>query len=385
MNKEITIVGCGISAATLANVLANKGWKVNIYEKRGVIGGNCHDCFNKDGILVHNYGPHIFHTSYEDVFAFISQFAQLNGYINKVWVNVDNKIFPLPINFHSIEIIMGDKAPEVIRVLKETYKDKKTALLFELRLIPNPLVQQFVDYICKNVYYNYSTKMWGTKFEDINPATINRVKIILNYSHNYFPDDKYQGLPIGGYAAMIKKMLNHPNINVNLNINALDIIKLQPESILLNGQPLNHPLVYCGSLDELMNYKWGVLPYRSLNIKFETLNQTKFQNSAVVNYPADPTMTRITEYKYMTLQNKDDVTTISKEYPGAFDLKSNDFNDRFYPIINEKNTNLYDQYLNEFKKYHNFYPLGRLSQYRYFDMDDSIKQALELAKRLDHE
>ncbi|XQP55422.1 MAG: UDP-galactopyranose mutase [Mycoplasmoidaceae bacterium] len=384
MNKKITIVGCGISAATLANVLANKGWDVTIYEKQSFIGGNCYDSKNQDGILIHNFGPHIFHTSYEDVFQFISKFTKLNGYVNKVLVNVDNKLFPLPINFKSIEIIMCDKAKDVITTLKETFKDKKTITLFDLKQVKHPAIEQFVDYISKNVYFNYSAKMWGKKFEDIDPATINRVKIILGYEHNYFPEDKYQGLPTDGYTSMIQKMLDHPNIHIKMNTNALDHIKFD-NVITLDGQTLDCPLIYCGPLDEAANYKFGTLPYRSLNIKFETLKQDKYQDTAVINYPADPKMTRIAEYKQMTLQFVKGVTTISKEYPGQFDLKSNDFNVRHYPIINQESQDLYNKYCAEFKKYPNFYPLGRLSQYKYFDMDDAIKQALDLAKRLENE
>lgn len=378
------IVGCGISAATVANVLANKGWKVTIYEKQGFVGGNCYDSYDKDGILIHNFGPHIFHTSYEDVYQFISKFTKLNGYVNKVLVNVDNKLFPLPINFKSIEIIMGSKAKDVIATLTNKFLGKKTITLFDLRQIDEPLVKEFLDYISKNVYFNYSAKMWGKKFEEIDPSTINRVKIVLGYEHNYFPEDKYQGLPINGYTDMIKKMLDHPNINVKLNTNALDFIKFE-DQITFEGKPLDCPLVFCGPLEEAAKYKYGTLPYRSLNIKFETLKQDKFQETAVVNYPADPKMTRIAEYKQMSLQKLNGVTTISREYPGQFDLKSKEFNVRYYPIVNPDNMAIYDKYASEFKKYKNFYPLGRLSQYKYFDMDDAIKQALDLADRLSHE
>lgn len=382
MEKKITIVGCGISGATLANILANKGWDVTIYEKQNHIGGNCYDSYDKAGILIHNYGPHIFHTSYEDVYQFVTKFTKLNGYLNKVLVNVDNKLFPLPINFKSIEIIMGDKAKEIIELLKKQFVNKKTITLFDLRQIDNSLVKEFVTYISNNVYFNYSSKMWGTKFENIDPNTINRVKIVLGYEHNYFPEDKYQGLPVNGYTEMIKQMLKHKNIKVDLNTDALKLIKFE-NKIMLNGQELAHPLVYCGPLDEALNYKYGMLPYRSLNIKFEALNSDTYQDVAVVNYPADPTMTRIAEYKHMTKQVLTGITSISREYPGQFDLNSNEFNVRYYPIINDENNCLYQKYLNEFKKYSNFYPLGRLSQYKYFDMDDAMKQAIELANKLD--
>lgn len=383
MNKELTIIGCGISAATLANVLANKGWKITIYEKNGFVGGNCYDSYDKNGILIHNFGPHIFHTSDEEVYKFITQFTKLNGYVNKVMVSVDNKFFPLPINFKSIEVIMGDKAKDVINILKSKFPGKRTITLFDIKQIEEPVVQEFVKYISENVYLNYSVKMWGVKFEDIDPNTINRVKIILSEEHNYFPEDKYQGLPEVSYTDMINKMLKHPNIKVQLNVNGLDLIKITPDKIMFNGQELTTPVVYCGSLDEALRYRLGTLPYRSLNIKFDSFQRGQYQDVAVINYPSDPKLTRITEFKLMTFQKGKEATTISKEYPGAYDPKSKDFNVRYYPIINEKNTKMYEMYANEIKKYKNFYPLGRLAQYKYFDMDDAIKQALELAKQLD--
>lgn len=382
MNKNITIIGCGISSATLANILANKGWNVTIYEKTNHVGGNCFDSFDSNGILIHNFGPHIFHTSYEDVYTFVSQFTKFNNYVNKVLVSVDNKLFPLPINFKSIEEIMGSKsAKKIICQLQQLFPNKETATLFDLRMIDNVEIKQFVDWISQNVYLNYSAKMWGTKFENIDPNTISRVKIILGYNHNYFPNDKYQGLPTEGYTKMIEAMLRHPNIKVNLNVDALKHIKFDNE-IKWDDKKLNGPVVYCGPLDEALDYKYGILPYRSLNIQFETHNVTDFQKTAVVNYPADPTMTRIAEYKKMTLQSKKGITTISKEFPGQFKLNDVVFGHRYYPIINETNLSLYNKYLNFFKQYKNFYPLGRLSQYKYYDIDDVIKQAIDLAKEL---
>lgn len=384
MEKKIIIVGSGISGITLANVLANAGWDVTIYEKENHIGGNCYDSYDQNGILIHNYGPHIFHTSYEDVYRFVSTFTKLNTFINKVIVNVEGKQFPLPINFKSIDVIMGDKANNVKETLKAKFPNQKTITLFDLRQIDDANIKEFLDWISKNVYFNYSAKMWGVKFEDIDPNTISRVKIVLGDEHNYFPDDKYQGLPVDGFTTMMEKMLDHKNIHLYLNVNAIDHIKFG-DSITWDNQVITCPVIYCGPLDEVLNYQYGILPYRSLNIEFESINKTYYQNTAVVNYPADPTMTRIAEYKWLTSQNKDNITTISKEYPGQFDFQSNKFNKRFYPIVNEANKQTYNKYVQFFKKYSNFYALGRLSQYKYIDMDDAIKLALDLAKELNHE
>lgn len=223
--------------------------------------------------------------------------------------------------------------------------------------------------------------MWGVDITKIDINTINRVKIVLGYQHNYFPEDKYQGLPIGGYTKMISKMLKHKNIKVHFNFDAAKHIKFS-NGIIFNNKKTNIPVIYCGALDDLLNYKYGHLPYRSLDIKFKTFNKNHFQENAVINYPADPRMTRICEYKYMTLQIKNKATTISKEYPGAFSKTSTVFNKRYYPIINQKNIVIYNKYAKYFSKFKNFYALGRLAQYKYFDMDDAIKCAIKLAKDL---
>ncbi len=379
--KKIKIIGCGISGVTLANKLANKGWHVDIYDKNPFVGGNCYDLYDKNGILIHKFGPHIFHTNFEEAYEFINKFTKLNSYVNKVLVSVDSKTFPLPINFESIKVIMGKDAQEIIDSLKKIFQNRKLVTLFELQQVREPLIYKFVLWVTNNVYLNYSAKMWGTKFENIDPNIINRVKIVLSSEHNYFPDDKYQGLPIDGFTKMISRMLDHPNIHLHLNVNVSTLLKFE-DNILWDNKPIQEPIVYCGSLDELLDYKYGVLPYRSLKIEFETVKKDYFQEAPVVNYPSHPTMTRITEYKKMTFQKVKNLTTISKEYPNAFDIESTDFNTRYYPIQNKANLSMYEKYKSFFSKYSNFYSLGRLAQYKYFDIDDAIMNALQLAKEL---
>lgn len=383
--KKIKIIGCGISGSVLANILANNGWIVDIYDKNDFIGGNCYDYVNNDGILIHKFGPHIFHTSDDEVFNFISKFTKLNSYQNKVLVRTGDIIFPLPVNFNSIKIIANkiNISNDIINKLKKSFPSKKTITLFELQQIKDTEITKLARWLYDNVYSNYTAKMWGKKLEEIDPSTISRVKIVLGYEHNYFPDDKYQGVPIGGYTSMIKNILNHINIKVHLNTNALEHLKFN-EKMLWDDQECNELIVYCGPLDEALDYKYGMLPYRSLDIKFETHNVSVYQEAPIINYPDDPSMTRIVDYKQMTFQKNVGKSTISKEYPGQFDLNSKRFSSRYYPIVNQETANLYDKYLSYFGKYKNFYPLGRLAQYKYFDMDDAIKQAISLAKEILH-
>ena len=216
-NKIIHIFGAGISGCTLARLYASKGYKVNLYEKKGYVGGNCYDFYDEHGVLVHLYGPHIFHTNNEDVFNFIKDYTTLNSYKNKVLVNVKNKLIPLPINFTSIKVIDPVHADEIINILKEKFPNQKTITIFDLKSIDNEHVKSLTDFIFANVYANYSSKMWGVKFEEINPAIINRVKVCLDYESDYFPEDKYQGLPVDGYTKMIENIIKHENINLILN------------------------------------------------------------------------------------------------------------------------------------------------------------------------
>lgn len=384
IKKEAIFVGCGISSATLAHQLAQKGYQIIIYEKNSFIGGNCYDYWDRHNVLVHKYGPHIFHTSDAEVYEFFCKFTKLNHFVNKVLVKVNDLCFPLPINFTSIKIICPKNASYIINFLKNSFKNQKTVSLYDIKKINDKKIKSFVDYILKNVFFNYTAKMWGIPFEKIDPSTINRVQIVLSYEHNYFPNDKWQGLPEDGYTEAIRRMVKHPNIKLMLNTNCFKKLKFDFDKkvILHNKQVFNGPVFYCGPLDKALNYKFGQLPYRSLNIEFESIKKPSYQETAVINYPGHKTMTRITEYKHMTLNknNNPNWTTISKEYPSQFDEKSDKFNNRYYPIQSQKNQALYTKYLNVFKQFKNFYPLGRLAQYRYYDMDDAIKHALMFAK-----
>lgn len=380
ISKEAIIIGAGLAGATVANILAKKNYKITVYEKNNFIGGNCYDYYKK-GILIHKYGPHIFHTNKKKIYKFINKFTKLNNFINKVYVRYKNLLFPLPINFTSIKIIAKNDANYIIKKLKAKFGKTKLITLSQLKKINDRKIKKFYNFIFQNVYANYTTKMWGIKFNKVDPKTINRVKIILSNKHNYFPQDRYQGLPINTYTQMITEMLKHKNIVINLKTDAKKILKFdtQNKKIYLNRKEFNGLIFYCGSLDELSNYKFGILPYRSLKIKFFFKKMVKFQRSAIVNYPDHPKMTRICEYKQMTQQRNINNTIISKEYPKSFVLTKKQNSQRFYPIINKKNLVKYNQYLKLFKNFSNFYPLGRLGLYKYFDMDDTIEYAMKLA------
>jgi UDP-galactopyranose mutase len=380
MKKKIVIFGAGISSATMARKLAEDGYEVDVYETRNEIGGNCYDCKDKHGVLIQKYGPHVFHTNHLEVYKFISQFTKLNTFMNRTLASLGNsKIVPLPINYRSIEILFPKEATYIKKVFKAKFKEPKIPI-FSLLNSKDPILNKVAKFIYENVYQNYSSKMWGVPVAKIDPNTLNRVPITNSYSDLYFPTDRWQGLPTHSFTSMIKNIFKHKNIHLHLK-SPKNLLQIKNNKTYINKKLVTDTIFYCGSVDELYKYRYGTLPYRSLHITFKNLPKQSFQQAAVINYPADPTMTRISEYKKLTFQ-KIKSTTISKEYPGEFNLKSKKFNQRFYPISSHKNAVLYNKYLTLSKKTKNLILLGRLAQYKYFDMDDAILNTLNMYNSL---
>ncbi|MGL4948022.1 MAG: UDP-galactopyranose mutase [Mycoplasma sp.] len=379
-NKKKIIIGAGVTGCSLANIFAKKGYVVEIYERNSHIGGICYDSCNDKGILIHNYGPHIFHTDKKEIWDFLNQFGEFNGYINKVLVEIDNKLVQMPINFNSIKDLNSEEDFEIFKNEVTSIFNEEAVSIFDLRTqLSNPISIRIVNHIYKNIYENYTIKMWGIEANDIDPNVLKRVKINLNYNWNYFPYDPYQGLPVDGYTVLLQNMINHSNIKLNLNYDALKSLTFNDDHILFNGEEVD--IIFTGPIDSLFNFKFGSLSYRSLDIKFETINKTHFQEIAVINYPAHPSITRICEYKYLTKQNINDWTTISYETPGAYDPNSAKFNIPYYPINNEINNKMLKLYNAEVDKLTNLHLIGRLAHFKYYDMDDAIEQALLFANK----
>lgn len=375
LNKKIIIIGSGPAGCTAARILADKNYQVEMYEIENHIGGHTYDYYI-DNVLVHKYGPHIFHTSYENVWNFVNQFSSFNDFKNKVLVSVDNKLIQMPINFNSIKQLYPHDFNNFITEVKTLFKSVKNVSISELKQkIKSPKNLAIVDFIYENIYANYTAKMWGIPINEIDPSVLTRVKINLDKTWDYFPNDKYQGLPSDGYHALFSKMIDHTNIKYYLNVNALDYLRFENNHVSFK-KDCDVIVIYTGPLDELFNNQFGVLAYRSLNIVFETLQQEWFQTVAVVNYPSDLKMTRICEYKHMTYQHATN-TVISKEYPGAFKINDLKFNRRFYPISNKVNNDLKSKYDKKAAEFSNLLLLGRLAEYKYYDMDDVIYNVLK--------
>lgn len=376
--KDVIIIGAGFAGATVANVLANKGKNVLIIDKRNHIGGNAYDYAEED-ILIHKYGPHIFHTNSKEVFDYLSNFTEWYKYEHKVLGHVDNKLVPIPFNFKSIEECLPEKAEKLIELLKKDYGEGKKVPIMELLTNENRDIRYLANYIYEHVFKYYTMKQWDMKVEELDSAVSARVPVNTSYDDRYF-NDNYQYMPKEGYAKLIEKMLDNEHIEVLLGTNVTDILKLEDGTIYYNNVPFDGDVYYTGALDELFEYKHGELPYRSLDLILERLNKT-FQDAATENYPEnDVKFTRITEYKHFMEVEPKGVTYIHTEYPFPYRRNGEVGNVPYYPIIKDENQALYETYVKEASKYPKLHLIGRLAEYKYYNMDAIVLKALEMCK-----
>ncbi len=382
MQYDALVVGAGYAGAITARRLAEDGGKkVLVLERREHVAGNAYDGLDEAGILIHQYGPHIFHTNDKRVYDYLSRFTAWRDYQHTVVADIPDGTggrmqFPVPFNLDSMETAFG---PEEGRRLGEkllaAYGPEKKVTILELRQNPDPEIAAIADYVYEHVFVHYTMKQWGQTPEEIDPNTTARVPVFLSRDPRYF-QDKYQGMPLDGYTPMFEKMLDHPNITLELNTDALKRLKLENGVIKLDGEPFNGPVIYTGQADELFGFRFGPLPYRTLDFGFQTLPQDAFQTHGTVNYTVDQPYTRITEFKHLTGQEKPDVTTIMKEHSKA--CSGADGEIPYYAIINPENNALYAKYQAEADKFPGLRLLGRLAEYKYYNMDAIAARALTL-------
>lgn len=376
---DIIVIGSGFAGAVLAGKAAREqGKKVLVIEKRDHIGGNCYDLKDEHGILIHKYGPHIFHTNNKEVYDYLSQFTEWYNYSHEVLARVDGEYIPVPFNLNTLKKVYGDKAEKLKQKLIARYGYGKRVPILELRSCEDKDIADIAEYVYNNIFLKYTMKQWGQTPEEIDPSVTARVPVLISEDNRYFQDE-YQGMPLEGYTRIFEKMLNHPNISVRLMEDAKNHLKFEEDGIKYDGRYYDGDIVYTGALDELFDCKFGRLPYRTLDFETEYLTKDSYQPAAVVNYTVDEAFTRITEYKKLTGQEVAG-TTIMKEYSRAYTGRDKEI--PYYAIINEENLDLYKKYVELVDEYENFYLLGRLAEYKYYNIDGIVEKALKLADEI---
>ena len=376
---DVIIVGAGTAGCVAARKLAEQNKKVLIIEKKNHIAGNCYDEKDEHGVLIHVYGPHIFHTSKENVYEFLSRFTDWYEFRHEVVANVHGQYMPVPFNLHTLKAAYGEeKAKELEEKLVRIYGMGTKVPILDLMNHEDADLQMIGKFVYDNIYVYYTMKQWGKKPEEIDPAVTARVPVNISYDNCYF-GDKYQGVPLHGFTPMYEKMVEHENISIELGLEAKDVLGIESGKVLYQGEVFNGDVIFTGPIDEFFDCKYGRLPYRTLDFVFEHYEQDDFQGHSVVNYTVDQDYTRITEYKYLTGQ-KCKGTTISKEYPSAYTGEEGQI--PYYSIANEENHALYAKYKAEVDDVPNFHLLGRLAEYQYYNIDVMVEKAMELAEKL---
>ncbi len=358
---DYLIVGAGFAGSVLAERLASQlDKKVLLVDKRNHIGGNAYDHYNDDGILIHKYGPHIFHANSPEIFEYLSRFTEWRPYQHRVVASVDGQLVPFPINLDTINKLYGmnltsSQLEEFFMSVAEPKDSIRTSEDVIVSKVGRELYEKF--------FRNYTRKQWGLDPSELDATVTARIPTRTNRDDRYFTD-KYQVVPLHGYTQMFERMLSHPNIRILLNTDYHEIVEWLPY----------HKLIYTGPIDEFFDFRYGKLPYRSLEFVFKTFNMSVYQPAAVVNYPNDYDYTRVTEFKYLTGQEHPK-TNIVYEYPRAV-------GDPYYPVLCPENAEHYKQYKSLADTTPNVHFVGRLATYKYYNMDQVVAQALTLFKRI---
>ncbi|TXJ03588.1 MAG: UDP-galactopyranose mutase [Neisseriales bacterium] len=372
---DYIVIGAGFSGAVMAERIATQLKKrVLIIEQRNHIGGNCYDQYNEDGLLVYKYGPRVFHTPDKQVWDYVSQFTEWKSYQHKVAAYVDGHLIPIPFNLNSLKILFPEyMVKELTHKLIKYFGFGNKIPILELRKTEEDDLKMLADFIYNKIYLNYTYKQWGLKPDELDEYVTGRMPIHISYDDRH-SKDSYQGIPRFGYNQLFKKMLGNQNIKVMLNTDYREVVTVNhhTKQIKFMGQLFEGKLIFTGKIDELFDYCYGELPYRTVDFKIKTLQQEHYQDVASINYPNDYDFTRVTEVKHLTGQTHP-YTAIVEEYHRGCTRKDVPY----YPIPAEPNLAMFAKYQQLAKEYTDIVLSGHLADYRYYDMNVAVLMALE--------
>lgn len=386
MHKKIIIVGTGFAGSVLARKIAEEcNIEVLILEKRNHIAGNMYDEY-MDGVLIQKYGPHFFATNEWWIMEYLKKFSDFYEYPIKAISYIDGKYIDRPYNLRSIQQLIGPENTEnIFKTLRSQFEGKRRISLFDLL---NSKCQELVnlgEILYKEIYAPYIAKQWGKRIDEVDPLIVNRAQIVLGYDTQLIEYD-YQYLPTEGYTALFKKMLDHPNIKVMLNVDATSYISFDSDvkKVMYNGDYVD-ALVFTGQIDSLFKYEYGRLPYRSRRFTYETNFEKILPYPGVVTYPKNYEYLRQTEFLHFNPSIEGNMKSVLQtEYSVSMD--ENDVeSEPFYPILNNENNELYQEYKNKADEFSNLFLCGRLAEYKYYDMDAVIMRAFDIFERMKQE
>jgi UDP-galactopyranose mutase len=366
VKRDWIVVGAGFTGATFAERMAAAGKRVLVIDRRRHIGGNAYDDRNAHDILVHRYGPHIFHTNSAAVWTYLSRFTEWRPYEHRVLGLIEGKLVPIPFNLNSLTALFSEQSAERIQnALIDQYGLDKNVPILKLLQSEDQNVRDFADYVYRNVFEGYTIKQWQLRPEELSPSVTARVPVSISRDDRYF-HDTYQAMPVDGYTAMFSRMLDNPNIEVELGL----------EWKISSSSRGDTRILFTGAMDEFLDYRFGPLAYRSLRFEEETLDKVQHQPVGTINYPNNYAYTRITEQKIITGQRAL-VTTLMTEFPQPHEPGKTI---PYYPIPREENQLLYAKYVEAIRNEHpHVYFAGRLADYQYYNMDQACARALKLA------
>lgn len=370
---DYLVIGCGLSGAVVARHLAERGRQVTIWERRDHIGGNMYDYVDEHGFLVQKYGPHTFHTKKKELYDYMCRFGRWQDYKLTCGAAWGGKYTPTPFNFTTIDTFYPAEKAELLKEkLKKAFSGRDTATVVEVLAHPDEDIRGYAEFLFQNDYAPYTAKQWGVSPSEIDPSVLKRVPLRFSYEEGYF-DDPYQVMPEQSFTHFFQNLLDHPNIHIELGVEALDHIQIRNDRIILDGVPLEIPVVYTGALDELFGGIYGRLPYRSLRFEWKYEDKESLQDAPVVAYPQEAGYTRITEYKKLPVQTGTG-TSYALEYPLTYQEGTQQ--EPYYPVLTEQSQQQYEQYRRAAEAVPNLICCGRLADFKYYNMDQALEQAL---------
>lgn len=368
------VVGCGLTGSVIARHLAECGEHVTIWERRNHVGGNMYDYVDGNGIRVHKYGPHVFHTYTEELKNYMLRWGKWVPFPITCRVEMLGKTTPSPFNLKTIDDYYSPEDAQKLKdAINRAYPSQDKATIVELLNNNDPIIKEYADFLFAHDYSLYTAKQWGMSPTDIDPSVLKRVPVLFTYKDGYF-DDTWQMVPEDGYTAWFQNLLDHPNITVQLDMEALAHISISDGQLRIDGEHYSGRVIFTGAVDELLGRKYGALPYRSLRFDWQTQEGEHVLDAALVAYPEAEGYTRITEYSHFPQKERHDRTSLAYEYPLPY--REGIESEPYYPILTQESIGLHNRYMTELERIPNLICCGRLADFKYYNMDQALARAL---------